>query len=192
MHLNTVKACEGYRIAEEEMMPEHNKTQLMLTQSKAIYEGLKALKASKEYSTLNEARKRIIDIKIKNCEHAGVGLDGEKQKRFNEIFNRISQLSIRFKNNLLDSTRSFEFIITDKAKTEGWPNSLKNLSALSYIRKHGKAGDKIDAENGPWRITLDQPSYMPFLQHHRDRNDRYTIYKAFSSRLQKVSMTISQ
>ena len=182
MHLNTVKACEGYRIAEEEMMPEHNKTQLMLTQSKAIYEGLKALKASKEYSNLNEARKRIIDIKIKNCEHAGVGLDGEKQKRFNEIFNRISQLSIRFKNNLLDSTRSFEFIITDKAKTEGWPNSLKNLSALSYIRKHGKAGDKIDAENGPWRITLDQPSYMPFLQHHRDRNDRYTIYKAFSSR----------
>lgn len=182
LHLNTVKAADGYREAEEEMLSEYNKTQLMLTQSKAIYLGLKKLRESKEYSSFNDARKRIIDSKIKHCEQAGVALEGNKKIRFNEIFNRISQLEIQFRNNLLDSTKSFEFIITDKAKTQGWPQNLKSLSAMSYIRKHGKSGDKIDPENGPWRITLDQPSYMPFLQHHRDRNERYKIYKAFSSR----------
>ncbi len=182
LHLNTVKANEDLREVEELMLPEYNKTQLMLTQSRAIYEGLKKLKNSSEYSKLNEARKRIVDNKIKKSEQAGVGLDGEKKTRFNEIFNRISQLGVQFQNNLLDSTRSFEFIITDKNKTVGWPNNLKRLAAMSYIRAYGKEGEKINSENGPWRITLDQPSYMPFLQHHRDRKDRYIIYKAFSTR----------
>ena len=182
IHLSSVKCNEGYRKAEEEMMPEFNKTQLMLTQSKKIYEGLKKLKESSEYAKLNDAKKRIIDIKLKKCEQAGVGLEGKKRERFNEIFNRISNLSIQFKNNLLDSSKSFEFIITDKAKTEGWPHNLKCLAAMSYNRVHGNKDITPDPEKGPWRITLDQPSYMPFLQHHRDRNDRYTIYKAFSSR----------
>jgi oligopeptidase A len=182
LHFNTVKTNALYREAEETMLPEFNKTHLLLTQNKKIYKGLKELKNSKEYNNLNDAKKRIIDIKIKKCEQAGVGLEGEKKTRFNQIYNRIAQLGVKFRNNLLDSTKSFELIITDKNKTQGWPHSLKNLSAMSYIRAHGNKADKIDSENGPWRITLDQPSYMPFLQHHRDRNDRYTVYKAFASR----------
>lgn len=182
IHLSSVKNCDGYRKVEAEMMPLFVQTQLMMTQSKKVYEGLKALKASEEYKTLSDSRKRVIDIKLKKCEQAGVGLTGTAKHRFNYLYNRISEIGIDFNNNILDSVNKFEFIITDKAKTEGWPNNLKNLASDSYNRAHSEEGVVSTPENGPWRITLVQPSYMPFLQHHRDREDRYTIYKAFASR----------
>ena len=182
IHLVSVKNNEGYRKAEAEMMPEFVKTQLLMSQSKPIYEGLKQLKASEEYKTLSESRKRVIDMKLQKCERAGVGLTGSKKRRFNFLFNRISEIGIDFNNNILDYTKNYEFIITDKAKTSNWPSNLKNTAAASYNRVHSEEGITATPEEGPWRITLDQPSYMPFMQHHKDRNDRFAVYKAFASR----------
>ena len=42
--------------------------------------------------------------------------------------------------------------------------------------------ENADAENGPWRITLDFPSYGPFMQHSTRRDLREKLYKAFIGR----------
>ena len=182
LHLSSVKNCEGYRKAEAEMMPQFVVTQLIMTQSKPIYEGLKKLKNSEEFNRLNDARRRIVDMKIKKCEQAGVGLTGSAKQRFNYLFNRISEIGIDFNNNVLDSVTNYEYIISDKAKIEGWPNNLKSLASSSYNKAHSEEGIISTPEEGPWRITLVQPCYMPFLQHHRIREERHEIYRAFTNR----------
>jgi oligopeptidase A len=46
-----------------------------------------------------------------------------------------------------------------------------------------QAGDEAATANaGPWRITLDAPSYVPFMQHSRRRDLRERLYRAFVTR----------
>jgi oligopeptidase A len=38
----------------------------------------------------------------------------------------------------------------------------------------------MDAETGPWRITLNMPSYITVMQHIQDRAVREEVYKGVS------------
>ncbi|MBT4320392.1 M3 family metallopeptidase, partial [Candidatus Bathyarchaeota archaeon] len=40
-------------------------------------------------------------------------------------------------------------------------------------------------EDGPWRITLEAPSVVPFLRHSRNRDQREEIYRVYVSRADK-------
>ncbi|MBU1109768.1 MAG: M3 family metallopeptidase, partial [Candidatus Riflebacteria bacterium] len=181
-HLISVKNSDDLRKAHQEILPKVINFSLRMSQSKPIYEGLKKLRESSEYSALNDARKRIIDIKIKAAEHAGVGLEGAAKERFNEIANRRSKICTDFSNNVLDATKAYELIITNKADTEGWPMNLKQLAAQSWAKEKGDKGQKSDPENGPWRITLDFPSSGPFMQHSRNREQRREVYHQMVTR----------
>ena len=53
-----------------------------------------------------------------------------------------------------------------------------SISAHEYLKKEGDA----DAINGPWKLSLDIPTYTAFMTYANDRNLRETLYKAFVSR----------
>jgi oligopeptidase A len=181
-HLTSVRNSDELRSAYQEILPKVISFSLRMSQSKPIYEGLKALKASDQFEKLNSAKKRIIEHKIKSAEHAGVGLEGPAKERFNEIANRLSKLSTDFSNNVLDATKAYELIITDKKDVEGWPSNLKNLAAQSYAKEKGEKDAKADPENGPWRITLDYPISGPFMQHSRNPEQRQKVYHAMMTK----------
>lgn len=48
---------------------------------------------------------------------------GSDKERFNEIQQELSQLSTKFSNNLLDATKAFKKLLSDKADVEGLPAS---------------------------------------------------------------------
>ncbi|HBY81295.1 MAG TPA: peptidase M3, partial [Cyanobacteria bacterium UBA11148] len=79
----------------------------------------------------------------------------------------------------LDATKAFSMTLTTPEEVDGLPPSLKSLAAQA-ARAAGE--ENATAENGPWRITLDFPSYMPFMQHSTRRDLREKLYKAFVSR----------
>ncbi|MEW6710981.1 MAG: M3 family metallopeptidase, partial [Candidatus Riflebacteria bacterium] len=177
-HLISVKNSDELRQAYQEILPKVVTFSLRMSQSKPIYEGLKKIKAGSEFAGFNEAKKRIIEKKLKSAEQAGVGLEGKEKERFNEIANRLSKLSTDFSNNVLDATKAFELIITDPKDTEGWPGNLKNLTSQSWAKEKGNKDAKPDPEKGPWRVTLDYPISGPFLQHCRNAELRRQVYHA--------------
>ncbi len=181
-HLTSVKNSDALRSAYQEILPKVITFSLRMSQSKPIYQGLKSIQGSKEFASFNEAKKRIIEKKIKSAEQAGVGLEGKEKERFNEIANRLSQLATDFSNNVLDATKAYELVITDKKDIEGWPTNLKNLAAQSWAREKGGEGAKPDPENGPWRITLDYPISGPFMQHSRNPEQRRQVYHAMMTK----------
>lgn len=181
-HLTSVKNSDELRTAYQNILPKVISFSLRMSQSKPIYQGLKTLKESAEYAKLNDAKKRIIEKKIKAAEQAGVGLEGEAKERFNEIANRSSQLNTDFSNHVLDATKAYELIITDKKDIEGWTSNLKNLSAQSWAQAKGEKDSKPDPENGPWRITLDYPISGPFMQHSRNAEQRKQVYHALMTK----------
>ena len=179
-HLMGVKNSDELRRAHEAVLQDVVAYGLRVQQSRPIYEGLVAIREGEEWAKLDEAQQRCVELKIRAAEHAGVGLTGQAKERFNEIAKTLSQISTDFSNHVLDATKAYELIIHDKKDAEGWPNSLRQVAAQSY--RQANEGSDATAEDGPWRITLDFPSFFPFMQHHRGRDHREQVYKAYVQR----------
>jgi oligopeptidase A len=178
-HLMGVKNSPQLRTAYETVQPQVVQFLNQLNQSKPLYEAFKALRASEVWDSLENAQKRIVDAAIRQAELAGVGLEGEKRDRFNAIQLELAELSTKFSNNVLDATKAFSLTLTNKDEIDGLPPSLLSLAASS-ARAAGE--ENATAEDGPWRITLDFPSYFPFMQHSKRRDLRQKLYQAFISR----------
>jgi oligopeptidase A len=177
-HLMGVKNSPELREAYEKVQPEVVKFVSKLGQSKPIYEGFKAIKA-KEWDNLEPAQQRIVEAAIKDAELAGVGLEGEQKERFNAIQLELAELATKFSNNVLDATKAFKLKLTQKEEVDGLPPSALSLAAQG-ARTDGE--ENATPEDGPWLITLDFPSYVPFLKYATNRELREKLYKAFISR----------
>ena len=69
--------------------------------------------------------------------------------------------------------------MTDKKELEGLPLSLLQMFAQS-ARDEGHSD--ATPENGPWRVTLDPPSYVQFMKYSANRSLREKLYRASATR----------
>jgi len=60
------------------------------------------------------------------------------------------------------------------------PSSWRELTAQSAREEAGEAD--ATAGDGPWRVTLDPPSFFPYMEHGRRSDLRETLYRAYVSR----------
>src|SRR5919108_1963811 len=178
-HLMGVKNSAELRQAHQTVQPDVVQFSMRLGQSPAIYQGLKALKASSAWSSCDPAQQRIVDSLIRDAELAGVGLQGQERERFNEIQQELARLGTTFSNHVLDATKAFALTLDRPEDVEGLPPSLLQLAAQA-ARQAGAT--EATPEHGPWRFTLDYPSFGPFLDHSRRRDLREQLYRAFITR----------
>ncbi|KAK8270993.1 hypothetical protein V6Z11_D11G233200, partial [Gossypium hirsutum] len=174
-HLKAVKDTAELRAAVEEVQPEEVKFQLRVGQSKPIYNAFKAIQESPDWKSLSEARKRIVETQIKEAVLNGVSLEDDKREQFNKIEQELERLSHKFSENVLDATKKFEKLITDKKEIEGLPATSLGLAAQTAV---SKGHENATAENGPWMITLDAPCLFAVMQHARNRALREEVYRA--------------
>jgi len=179
-HLLGVQNTPELRDAYQAMLPKLVEMGLRVKQSEPIHAGLEQIRTSDLWKTLSPAQQRAIELRLRDALHAGISLKGEAKDRFNEIEAELSQLSNDFSNHVLDATKAFSLKITDVKDTEGWPTTLKQLAAQAYNQEN--KSEEANPESGPWLITLDIPSFGPFLQHSRNRQQREQVYRARASR----------
>jgi oligopeptidase A len=178
-HLMGVKNSPELRQAYETIQPEVIKFYNKLSQSKPLYQAFKTLGDREEFSNLDPAQQRIIESAIRDAQLSGVGLEGEKKERFNQIQLELAELSTKFSNNVLDATKAFKLKLTTKEEVEGLPPSALSLAAQT-ARAEGI--EEATPENGPWIITLDYPSYIPFMKYATNGALREKLYKASISK----------
>jgi len=187
-HLFGVKNSPELRKAYEAVLPKVVNFSLRVKQSQPIDDALRALRDGAHWEHLSATRKRIIEKKLLSTELAGIALEGQERDRFNELVQELSRLSTEFSNHVLDATKAYSLIITDPHDAEGLPPSLLQLASHSYNEARGNDEDvPADAETstpeqGPWRITLDVPSFVPFIEHCGNRRLREQIYRAYVTR----------
>lgn len=178
-HLMGVRNSDALREAHAEVQPEVVAFGLRLAQSRPIFEGLETLRASAAWSALDPVQHRIVESLIRDARHAGVGLADAERERFNAIQAELAELATRFSNHVLDATRAFGLVLRDPAEMAGTPESLRALAAQN-AREAGEPDATPEA--GPWRITLDAPVVMPFLEHAERRDLRERLYRAYVTR----------
>lgn len=184
-HLLGVRNSSELRTAYEAVQPEVVALQIRLGQSAALYRAFCALRDGKEFDTLSAARQRIVLGSIRDAEHSGVGLQGAAKERFSEVQLQLAELGTQFANHVLDATKAYALDLTEHAQVDGLPPSLLRMAAHA-ARAHRGAAAAADADadgtQGPWRITLDFPSFGPFMQHSRRRDLREELYRAYLAR----------
>ena len=178
-HLMGVKNSPELRQAYETVQPQVVEFISRLSQSKPIYEAFLSLRQGESWGQLDEAQQRIVEASLRDAQLAGVGLVGEKKDRFNAIQLELAEITTKFSNNLLDATKAFQLKLTTPEDIAGLPPSLLSLAAQT-ARTQGETN--ASNETGPWVITLDFPSYFPFMKYSDNRELREKLYKAYVSR----------
>ena len=191
-HLNGVKNGEELRKAYEASQPDVVKAFTEFKQSRVLYDSMKrVLKDEGERGLLTGEQVRALEGSLHAMTLGGVGLDGKEKERFNEIKQRLAELATSFGNNVLDSTKLFSLTITDPEQVRGVPDSVKNMWAAAASADAEKGDGDGDgtcaAGDGPWKITLDGPSYIPAMQHLKDRGHREKLYRAYVTRASESS-----
>ncbi|RUS33229.1 hypothetical protein BC938DRAFT_472487 [Jimgerdemannia flammicorona] len=185
-HLNSVKNSPELRQVVESIQPLVVKLSLLMNQSLSKYHALTTLRSTPTaWSSLDPVQQRIVDLTIRDMRLAGVGLlPGSAEKvRFNAIHERLSLLGTRFGNNQLDATKRFGQIVTDRKELEGCSSELLVVLTANLQRK--EVVNRANPENGPWCITLDAPTYVPFMMNCKNRELREKIYRANITRASK-------
>ena len=107
-HLLGVMNSQEWRDVQEDYQGKMVEFTLRVSQSEPIYARAKAVRAAMGDGA-DKIRLRIVDKMIESAELAGVGLTGEKRKRFNEIQTELAKLGADFANAVIDATAAFKY-----------------------------------------------------------------------------------
>lgn len=101
----------------------------------------------------------------------GANLPKEKKEELSELRTKLSQLSLQFSQNELHDTNAWTMHLTAEEDLAGLPESAV-AAARQEAETRGMDG---------WVITLQAPSYGPFMQYSQRRDLREKVYRAMNS-----------
>jgi oligopeptidase A len=171
-HLNAVMNSPELREVYNASLPKITQYYTEISQHQGLFEKFKRLRTSTEFSRLTSAQRRIIENELRDFRLGGAELASDEKARFVAIRERLSQLSSRFSDNLLDATNAFSHYVTEPAEVAGIPDDV-----LQAAREAAKA----DGREG-WKFTLHAPSYLPVLQYAENRALRELMYRGYVTR----------
>jgi oligopeptidase A len=171
-HLNAVMNSPELREAYNASLPRVTQYYTELGQHEGLHAKFKALRAAPEFGTLTPAQKKIVENELRDFRLGGAELPAADKARFKEVNERMSQISSRFSDNLLDATNAFERIVTDPGEVSGIPQDVL-ATARDLAQVDGKSG---------WKFTLHAPSYLPVMQYADHRALREQMYRAYVTR----------
>jgi len=171
-HLNAVMNTDAWREAYNACLPKLSEYWTELGQHQGLFQAFEALAGSDAYQQLSPARRRVVDNALRDFRLSGIALPEAEQKRYAELQQRLSELTTKFSENVLDAT-------------QGWWKEISDETELSGLPEHAVAAAKEAArakELDGWVITLDFPAYYAVMAFADNRSLREELYRAFSTR----------
>ena len=154
----------------EKMMPllaEHNNS---ISLNEKLFARIKAVYDRKDQLTLNGEDSMLLQKTYDGFIRSGANLQGEAKEKYRRLNTELSVLALRFSQNLLKETNNYELSLTT-SQLEGLPESMLESYAQTAKEK-GKEGNII---------TLDAPSFIPFMKYCKDRTLRQQLYMAYNT-----------
>ncbi len=137
-----------------------------------LFQRVKSVYKHKDDLQLNTEQQTLLEKRYKSFSRNGANLAADKKERLREIDTELSQLKLKFGENVLAETNAYELHITSKSDLEGLPDGAIEAAA-QLAKSRNKEG---------WLITLDYPSYIPFMKYAKKRALRKELALAFGSK----------
>ncbi|MEM1433365.1 MAG: M3 family metallopeptidase [Pseudomonadota bacterium] len=179
MHLLSVRYSDELQAAYDAVRDDYVRLANRMSQSRAIYDQLRALVDSTAFAALNTARQRIVTEAVRGMERSGVHLDGAERDRYQAISQRLSELSNDFSTHLIKEEQGSRINLAATDAVAGIPAPLLELAAQT-ARDDGI--EDATAEQGPWHFVINAVNYLGVAQNCTNRATRERFYRAFRQR----------
>ncbi len=170
-NLNSAETNDEIQKIAQEVSPLLSEFGNDITLNEDLFKRIKTV-YNAEPNNLTEEQKTLLDKRYKSFSRNGANLPDDKKEQLRAIDKELSQLKLTFGENVLAETNKFEMLITNKSDLSGLPEGAKE-AAKQLAESKNKKG---------WLITLDYPSYIPFMTYANNRELRKRLSLAFGSK----------
>ena len=143
-----------------------------ITLNAKLFEKIKYVYDNTDKSALTTEQNTLLDKIYGDFVRNGANLNEEEKSELRKINEELSLLTLNFGQNVRDDGNEWEIVLED-SDLEGLPESVK-LAAANIASDRG--------HDGKWVITLDKPSWIPFLTYSTRRDLRENIFTAYANR----------
>ena len=168
-NLNAAETNETIQKIAQEVSPSLSEFQNDITLNEQLFERVKAVYEQREVLDLNPEQKTLLEKRYKSFSRNGANLSEDKKQELRKIDSELAQLQLKFGEHVLAETNAFEMHLTQASEVEGLPESALEAAA-QLAKSKNKDG---------WIITLQYPSYIPFMKYAKNRERRKKLALAF-------------
>lgn len=170
-NLMSAETCDEMEAIAEKIMPELSEHSNNISLNEKLFERIKCVYTQRESLNLTPEERRLLEKTYDGFIRNGANLSDADKETFRKLSMELSTLTLRFSQNHLKETNKYELVLTSEAELEGLPESI--IEAATHTAKEkGKEG---------WIITLQAPSYVPFMKYSSNRNLRKELYMAYNT-----------
>ena len=170
-NLMSAETCDELDAIAEKLMPELSEHANNISLNETLFNRIKQVYQQKEQLTLTPEEQQLLEKTYDSFQRNGANLSETDKATYRELSMELSSLTLKFSQNHLKETNKFELILTDETELEGLPESIREAAAQTAKEK-GKEG---------WVITLQAPSYVPFMKYSKRRDLRKQLYLAYNT-----------
>lgn len=171
-HMNAVVNSEDWRRVYNACLPKLSAYSTELGQNQRLYQAFLSISEGSEWQKLSVAQRKVIENGLRDFRLSGVALEPEKQNRYKEIAERLSLLSAKFSENVLDATDAWKKHIEKREQLAGLPEHALDMAQQTAQR------ERLEG----WLLTLEYPSYLAVMTYAEDRTLRAQMYQAYVTR----------
>lgn len=171
-HLNSVMNSDALRQVYNSCQQKLSAYWTEMGQHKGLFEAYERLASSDTYAQLEPAQQKVLEHALRDFRLSGIALPAEQQQRYAEIQQRLSALTSKFSENVLDATQGWYY------HTE----TVEDLKGLPEDAIEGAAKAAKQRELSGWVITLDFPAYYAVMTYADQAALREQLYRAYSTR----------
>lgn len=121
---------------------------------------------------LSKEDRKLLEDTYKGFARQGAALSDADKELYRQYTSELSALTLQFGQNALAATNAFTLNITDP----------KVVAELPAFVKEGLAADARARGEKGWTVTLQAPSYVPFLTYSSNRALKEKLWRASNSR----------
>ena len=167
-NLMSAETCDEMEALAEKLMPMLTEHSNNITLNEALFARIDHVYTSPEKTTLSVEENALLENTYRSFVRCGAKLSGEDKEKFRSISTTLSLNTLKFSQNRLKETNSFELILNEE-QLSGLPQSAIEAYAQTAKEK-GKEG---------YIVTLSAPSFGPFMKYSTCRELRKQLYTAY-------------
>jgi len=171
-NLNSADTNDKMQNIAQEIAPKLSDFGNDISLNPELFARIKEVHELRDNLVLNAEEKTLLEKTYRRFVRSGANLNESDKVKYREITKELSQLGLKYQQNVLAETNAYELLITDEKNLGGLPDSVVEMAAET-ARSKNKEG---------WIFNLQYPSYVPFLKYSDNRKLREQIFRASSSR----------
>ena len=154
----------------ERIMPQLTEHSNNISLNEKLFSRIKSVYESEDKQSLNQEETMLLNKTYDGFIRSGANLSDEQKERFRNLSSELSVLTLKFSQNNLKEKNSYELPLTLE-QLEGLPESA--LTAYAQTAKEKGKENYI--------VTLEAPSFIPFMKYCKNRELREQLYRAYNT-----------